>query len=70
VVEKSDHFVLGENAADSLKSATELLNFNCTKTIEVEVLEDALGSSTLIVSAVSSLTNFLKENVFELSDAA
>jgi hypothetical protein len=70
VVEKGDHFVLGENATDSLKSATELLNFNSAETIEVEVLEDPLGSSALIVSAVSALTNFLKENVFELSDAA
>jgi hypothetical protein len=70
VVEKCEYFVLGEYATDSLKSATELLNLNSAETVEVEVLEDTLGSSALIFSTVGALTNFLEENVFELSDAA
>lgn len=70
MVEESGHLVGGENATESLEGAGELFHLNSSEAIKVEMLEDAVGSLTFIIGAVSALTNLLKNDVFELGNAA
>lgn len=62
--------VVLEKAANGLEGLSELIRFNSTVTIEVEMFENATNSLTFIVSAVSSLSNFLKDDVLKLSKSA
>jgi hypothetical protein len=70
LIEKSNNFVLGENASNSLEGLAELLNLNSSVTVKIKVLEDALGSLAFIVSPVGALTNLLENDVLKLSNAA
>ena len=56
-------------AANGFHRFFELLEVNCAKAVKVEVFEDSSDSSSFIFSAMSALSNFLKDAVFDFSKA-
>jgi hypothetical protein len=59
--------VLNKRAAQCLQSFFELWELDSAVAIEIEVLEVLAGSFSLVVRAVSALSDLLKQNVLKLS---
>jgi hypothetical protein len=59
----------GESASNGLEGLSEFTDFDGTEAIEVEVLEDLLDGSALILSTVGALADLLEDNVNALGTA-
>jgi len=67
LVEKSSQLVIVKHTTDCFKSLFELVRTNSSVTFQVKVFEKSFGSLSLIICAVSSLTDFFKNNCLDLS---
>lgn len=67
--EKSLDFIIFEYASECLERFLELNRLNSTEAIEVKMLKDLLRSLSLIIGAVSALSDLLENCVLQLRHA-
>jgi hypothetical protein len=69
LVEQSCQLVIVKHATNSFKGLFELMGTNSSVTFQVEVFEKSFGSLSFVISTMSTLTDFFKNDRLDLSES-